>query len=347
MWRPVLTTLYSARVLTLFNNSFISVAGAAAACLLLQQAPSPIFRGSTEVVVVDVQVTDRAGDPLDGLKAEDFALKVDGKARTIASANFWRLGDRPATVKNESFSTLGSPNPVSAESYVLFVVDPQNVRPEPSRILLDQAGDFMAKFDAAHAVGLMVVPERRLRHDFGVLRQPIAATIRQQLGIWDGQTAHSDFGATLNSLVRAIEELQKVDGRRSLVYFGDSISEERMVYVEDLARQANLSDVAIYVVASDSLVIPSVTERLPKQQSIPPGGEYGALGVLADSTGGRVFRRAVTGAIVLPRLERALSAHYVLTFNVEGSDKDGKSHKIEVKVNRKDVDLRFRKEFAR
>lgn len=49
----------------------------------------------------------------------------------------------------------------------------------------------------------------------------------------------------------------------------------------------------------------------------------------------------------MPQLARALSAHYVLTFNVEGADKDGKSHKIDVKVNRKDVEIRFRKEFAR
>jgi VWFA-related protein len=172
--------------------------------------------------------------------------------------------------------------------------------------------------------------------------------MKQQLGIWDGQEAHSNFGATLNTLTRAVEELGRVDGRRTLVYFGDSVSESRMTYIEDLARQANLSDVAIYVVASDSLVIPSIAERgAPRQSSLPPGGEYGALGVLAESTGGKIFRRAVTGAIVMPQIARALSAHYVLTFNVESPDKDGKTHKIDVKVNRKDVDVRFRKEFAR
>lgn len=237
---------------------------------------------------------------------------------------------------------------MSAESYVLVVVDPQNMRLEPSRILLDQAAEFMNTFDPAHAVGLMVVPERRLRYNFGVLRQPIAAAIRQQLGIWDGLEAHSDFGLTLNSLTRGIEELQQVDGRRTLVYFGDSVSESRMQYIENLARQANLSDVAMYVVASDSLVMPSVTEQLPsRQQTPPPGGEYGALRVLAEATGGKLFRRAVAGAIVLPQLARALSAHYVLTFNVESVDRDGRSHKIDVKVNRRDVDVRFRREFAR
>ena len=77
------------------------------------------------------------------------------------------------------------------------------------------------------------------------------------------------------------------------------------------------------------------------------GGEFGGLEVLANSTGGKLFRRVVTGAIVLPKIARLLSAHYVLTFNIENSDKNGKSHKIDVKVNRQDVDVRFRKEFAR
>jgi hypothetical protein len=50
---------------------------------------------------------------------------------------------------------------------------------------------------------------------------------------------------------------------------------------------------------------------------------------------------------VLPQIARLLSAHYILTFNVEGSDMNGKPHKIDLEVNRPDVDVRFRREFAR
>jgi VWFA-related protein len=325
---------------------------AAVLLLALQQPQTPVFRGSTEVVVVDVQIIDRSGAPVDSLKAEDFSLKVDGKGRPIASANFWRLSDRAAAMKAEAaFSTIGMANPVDAESFVLFVVDPANMRPEPSRILFDQAADFMAKLEPAHSVGLLVAPERRLRVPFGVMRQPVAAALRQQVGILRGQGTRAELFGTINSIQNGIDALRDVDGRRTLVYFGDHFpgdqTEELRQYVDPLALQANLADVAIYAVASDSLVIPSVSERLSSQRQPPPGGEYGGLRVLAESTGGKLFRRAVTGAIVLPQLARALSAHYVLTFNVESADKDGKSHKIDVKVNMKDVDVRFRKEFAR
>lgn len=255
----------------MLDNFFINAAVGGAISLLLTQAQTPVFRGSTEVVVVDVQITDRSGNPLDGLKAEDFALKVDGRVRPIASANFWRLGERPATINAEAaFSTIGGVNPVNAESYVLFVVDPANMRPEPSRILFDQAGEFMGKLDPAHSVGLLVAPERRLRIPFGVLRQPVAAALRQQLGVLRGNPNGAEVYATIDSLQVGIDALRDVDGRRTLVYFGDSFREAREM-IDSLALQANLADVAIYAVASDSLVIPTVSERRA-QPPPPPGG---------------------------------------------------------------------------
>lgn len=342
----------------MFNNFFIFFGGAAALCVALLQSQTPVFRGSAEVVVVDVQITDRAGNPLDGLSLGDFSLKVDGRPRPVASANFWRLGDRPATVTSDAFSTLGSLNPVSAESYVLFVVDPSNMHSEPSRILFDQAADLMKALDPAHAVGLLVLPERRLRHGFGVLRQPIAATLRNMTGGMMSVPALPDAKPSLDqiktrsaSLItqtgmeQGIEALSRVDGRRTLVYFGDYFPEDRYL-LDRIALAANKADVAIYVVASDSIVIPSVSGRHATPGPML-GGEFGGLEVLANSTGGKLFRRVVTGAIVLPQIARLLSAHYILTFNVEGNDMNGKPHKIEVKVNRPDVDVRFRREFAR
>jgi VWFA-related protein len=286
----------------LFNNFFIS---AAALALLMGQSQTSVFRGSTEVVVVDVQITDRAGNPLDGFTVADFSLKVDGKPRPIASANFWRLGDRPATVKDDAFSTLGSLNPVSAESYVLFVADPGNMHQEPSRILFDQAADFMKDLDPAHAIGLLVLPENRLRHEFGVLRQPIAATLRKMTGGMMNAPVPADRRPSLDQiktrsaslisetgLEQGIEALSRVDGRRTLVYFGDYFPEERPL-LDRIALAANKADVAIYVVASDSIVIPSVTSRSASPAPML-GGEYGGLEVLANATGGKLFRRVVT-----------------------------------------------------
>src|SRR4051812_40561320 len=51
------------------------------------QAPQT-FKSSVDLVPVDVNVVDRNGRPMSDLTAQDFSLKVDGKARRVASAQF-------------------------------------------------------------------------------------------------------------------------------------------------------------------------------------------------------------------------------------------------------------------
>jgi len=48
------------------------------------QVPSPTFRTTTRLVVVDVVVTDKQGKSVTGLKAEDFGVQENGKAEKVA-----------------------------------------------------------------------------------------------------------------------------------------------------------------------------------------------------------------------------------------------------------------------
>jgi VWFA-related protein len=313
----------------------------------LTQTQTPIFRGTTDVVVVDVQIVDRNGTPVTDLTPAEFSLRVDGKPRAITSAAFQRVNDRAASISTTApATTLPSLSAPLAASYVMFVVDPAVMRPEASRILFDQAAKFMGTLPADHVVGLLVAPSRSVQHPFSLLRQPAAAELRRQLGSYSGGTyGEAQVMASLSALETAIDALRDVDGRRSLVYFSDLIPDYAEENVKDVAWHANAADVAIYVVSSDSLAIPTVSNRTAPPE--PRGGQFGPLPLLADLTGGAFYRRVVTGAMVFDRLERELSAQYVLTFDVQTPDRDGKRHKIEVKVNRKNVDVRFRQEFAR
>lgn len=51
-------------------------------------APADTIRASTRLVVVDVVVQDRFGNPVRGLKAEDFLLTEEGRPENIASFSF-------------------------------------------------------------------------------------------------------------------------------------------------------------------------------------------------------------------------------------------------------------------
>jgi hypothetical protein len=52
------------------------------------QPPRTTFKSNVDLVPVDVNVIDKTGRPVSDLTAGDFTLSVDGKPRTIASAQF-------------------------------------------------------------------------------------------------------------------------------------------------------------------------------------------------------------------------------------------------------------------
>src|SRR6185369_10427050 len=62
------------------------------------QATQPVFKASTDVIVIDVGVTSDKGDVVSGLAQADFTLEVDGKPRRIVSAQFGTAHQRSRVV---------------------------------------------------------------------------------------------------------------------------------------------------------------------------------------------------------------------------------------------------------
>src|SRR5258708_20822484 len=48
-------------------------------------APAPTFPAQAELVVVDAVVLDAKGNPVEGLRRDDFTVKEDGQAQTVPS----------------------------------------------------------------------------------------------------------------------------------------------------------------------------------------------------------------------------------------------------------------------
>ena len=64
-----------------------------AAALTLAAGPSPLaaqdpppFKSKVELVSVDVQVVDKDGKPITGMKPEDFEVTIEGRKRAVVSA---------------------------------------------------------------------------------------------------------------------------------------------------------------------------------------------------------------------------------------------------------------------
>jgi VWFA-related protein len=90
--------------------------------VLAQQVP-PAFRSSTQLIVQTVTVTDRDGNPIEGLTPADFTLTEDGAAQRIEFVEFIRLpGAAPVT---PPAAPASAPSAASPETAVAPPVQPQ------------------------------------------------------------------------------------------------------------------------------------------------------------------------------------------------------------------------------
>jgi VWFA-related protein len=125
--------------------------GAGPTLLCAQEAPSELppitVRANTRLVVVDVIVTDKKGQPLTGLKAEDFTVEENGKKQKVSVFV-------PPGVANQTPATPPPPGVLSNHT--------ENVRPAgiPLVLVLDVANSAFKDQAYARAQMLKYVQEQ-------------------------------------------------------------------------------------------------------------------------------------------------------------------------------------------
>jgi VWFA-related protein len=77
--------------------------------LLAQQQPPPTFKSGVALVTVDVSVLDKEGRPVEGLGAEDFEVKLDGRVYPVKVASFVQIATRRvASVGTDTITAGGA-----------------------------------------------------------------------------------------------------------------------------------------------------------------------------------------------------------------------------------------------
>jgi VWFA-related protein len=139
----------------------LGLVGVLTATTRAQQAPAqvPRFQSSVDVTSIDVAVVDGQGQPVSGLMPADFTVRVDGKQRTVVSAEWVPLSTaaEPKSVMAKVPEGYSSNESATGGRLIAMVIDEPHIRPGGAGAVLAAASAFIDRLspnDRVAAVSL-------------------------------------------------------------------------------------------------------------------------------------------------------------------------------------------------
>lgn len=361
----------------------------------------PTFRTSVDVVAVDVSVIDRDGRPVHDLKADEFALKVDGRTRHVRSAEYISLRrldtDKPEAT---SFSSNAGEAP---GRLIMIVIDQANIRKGSGRNAFRSASRFIDTLNKSDRVALEIIPGSGPVTDFTAdharvktmieraVGQALEADSTGKVGIaeamavterndWDNwmtileRECPSEHDATslaqcrqlLETVVRTVYMQTRTNTAASLVALRGIIdrlgwtSEPKAVVLisEGLVIDRNMTDmtwvgpktaaarVSLYGIRLSAPLYDVEQGRTSPSREADQALLAEGMEELIGHGRGSIFPVAVNATAAFNRLSLELSGYYLLTFEPETADRDGRRHDIAVNVSRPGLTVRARRQFS-
>ena len=156
-----------------------------------------------------------------------------------------------------------------------------------------------------------------------------------------------DTTLALRGLQTLMTDLAMLEGQKSLILLSEGlVLEGSGGELDEIVRLANIGRVSINVLLMDVPRFEVTQSQLP-----PSAGEDRELQVqglenLAGMSRGSLYRVVGTGDTIFERLASELSAYYLLGVEQAARDRDGKRHRIDVEVKRRNVSVRSRRAFV-
>src|SRR6266436_9998012 len=276
--------------------------------------PQDILKIDTDLVPLDVTVTDAKGRPVRNLRKEDFKLYEDGIERPIASFNVERIE--------------GAPRPAA----IVFALD---LSGSMSSEEIERVADAMREFSrrlAEHPAVFAVMT-------FGMRVKTIQAftSDREKLERAYERLAHEPNGLSTHTY-DAVDDAVRMLARhaplvrqhqlvkRAVVVITDGFPVGDTVSPDTVIERANASDTSVYVVT-----MPSFTHLLASAQMTPLPTPLDVSG-LVEKTGGRsVYANQQDLGPLFRAIAEEVAAAYVLGFYPPKEIRtDGKFHTIKV-----------------
>jgi len=329
--------------------------------VVIAQEPKPsqpIFRAGTDLVRVDVTVTQRGDEAVSDLKMEDFEITEDDVPQTVETLKFIQVDgkrtsnlDEPLEIRSKTHAILEA----AREDVRLFGIflDDYHIskRPDITLPLRDVLTKFVNQLGPNDLVALMdplttlydlkytrSKPELldRIRKFEGRYGEtfPVKSPIEEaQLSQRNWMELRS--GVTLSALKALATQMGGLrEGRKSILFFSQgpgvrpgSPNDQLMREIDEAANRGN---VTIHVIDPRPL------------GTVGFGGDTVLRRIAAD-TGGRAIVNTNNPMEQLQGVMADASAYYLVGYSPTRKTNDGKFHEIKVRVKRRGVRVNARR----
>ena len=274
-----------------------------------------VLKIDTDLVLVDVTVTDAKGRPVRGLRAEDFKLYEDDEERRVAFINVERRG--------------GAERPVA----VVFAVDVSGSMTADEILRLRGAmhafSEKLAERPASFALmsfGMDAKVHQRFTSDASKLARALERLARDAEGL--STHTYDAVDDAIRLLVRnAPRTRERRLMKRAVVVITDGFPVGDTVSPKTVIERANAAEVSVYTVTlpSYSRMLAPAAGRAPLPTPLDVSG-------LADKTGGTgVYANEKDYGPLFKSLAEEVSSTYVLAYYPpEEKRRDGRLHTIRV-----------------
>jgi VWFA-related protein len=180
-----------------------------------EEPVGPTLKTSSRLVVVDVAVTDATGNPIRGLRKEDFEVLEDGKTQTV-SVFEEHTGKPPAPIKTpalppDTFSN--APRVEVPDSLNVFLVDALNTPNDSQLYVHQQVIKYLTSVQGSEPIAIFVLSGDQLRlvHGFTSDRSALLAALEdKQSGSGPQNSPLLRSGGEIQVEQQAIEQMQSL-----------------------------------------------------------------------------------------------------------------------------------------
>ncbi len=325
------------------------------------------LRVNVDLVLVEVVALDGKGKPISGLKKDDFRIFQDDKEQQISTFDV-------ATESSPPRGVADLDEPIRRGKVVLLLFDQSTINPAGSKLALDAAEQYVRQHMHPYdLVGVAVYVQTvkitcPLSHDPARVidaihraNEPFAGAAGLTV---QGTTGAKELRSQVQEVFRGLKglclSLEPVRGRKTVLLFTEDLSMPADILGEfnSVVREARKSNVSFFTLdargrTGSSTNSASITDANPRARPASTTRDVNLaqfqdqtnstiLRSLANQTSGYPIYNTDNLAEALDRVDLELGHYYVLGFQSGNARSDGKPHKIEVKLDLKDVKLKYR-----